>query len=160
MDDAYNLQLPCRAAREVRGGTVGLQNDTKTGLWDKSSVKLVSVAAAIALFGAPVRALVQPALYLLLRRHRDHVHLTLALSMQAADAITYKELQNMTYNEVRGTGLAAVCPVIEEGTTNLADIKPGSYKLQQLCLEPTKIWVSESCGTISCTPRCESCSDM
>jgi hypothetical protein len=152
LDDAYNLLLPCRAAREVRGGTVCLQDHTKSGLWDKCPVKLVTVAAAIALFGAPVRALVQPALFLLLCRQRDHVHLTLPLSMQAGDAITYKELQNMTYNEVRGTGLAAVCPVIEEGTTNLADIKPGSYKLQQLCLEPTKIWVSESCGTICCAP--------
>ncbi len=50
--------------------------------------------------------------------------------MQAAEAITYKELQGMTYNQVRGSGLAAVCPVIEEGTTDLAEIKPGSYKLQ------------------------------
>ena len=62
--------------------------------------------------------------------------------MQAAEAITYKELQNKTYNEVRGSGLAAVCPVIEEGTTKLSEIKAGSYKLQQLCMEPTKIWVS------------------
>ncbi|CAL5223985.1 g6597 [Coccomyxa viridis] len=49
----------------------------------------------------------------------------------------------MTYNEVRGSGLAAVCPVIEEGTTNLSEIKAGTYKLQQLCMEPTKIWVKE-----------------
>ena len=55
----------------------------------------------------------------------------------------------MTYNEVRGTGLAAVCPIIEEGTTNLSDIKPGSYKLQQLCLEPTKIWVSAGAAVSS-----------
>ena len=47
----------------------------------------------------------------------------------------------MTYNEVRGSGLAAVCPAIEEGTTNLSEMKAGSYKLQQLCMEPTKIWV-------------------
>lgn len=47
----------------------------------------------------------------------------------------------MSYNEVRGTGLAAVCPVIEEGSTNLKDIKPGSYKLRNMCLEPTKIMV-------------------
>ncbi len=52
----------------------------------------------------------------------------------------------MTYNEVRGSGLAAVCPVIEEGTTNLSEIKAGTYKLQQLCMEPTKIWV----GAASC----------
>ncbi|BDA48519.1 Oxygen-evolving enhancer protein 1, chloroplastic [Coccomyxa sp. Obi] len=49
----------------------------------------------------------------------------------------------MSYNEVRGTGLAAVCPVIEEGSTNLKDIKPGSYKLRNMCLEPTKIMVKE-----------------
>ena len=60
----------------------------------------------------------------------------------------------MTYNEVRGTGLAAVCPIIEEGTTNLSDIKPGSYKLQQLCLEPTKIWVSAAIPAPSCALHC------
>ena len=47
----------------------------------------------------------------------------------------------MSYNEVRGSGLAAVCPLIEEGSTNLNDIKPGTYKLKNLCLEPTKILV-------------------
>lgn len=47
----------------------------------------------------------------------------------------------MSYNEVRGTGLAAVCPLIEEGSTNLTDLKPGTYKLKNLCLEPTKIQV-------------------
>ncbi|EIE27669.1 33kDa oxygen evolving protein of photosystem II, partial [Coccomyxa subellipsoidea C-169] len=62
---------------------------------------------------------------------------------QAASAITYDQLQNMSYNEVRGTGLAAVCPLIEEGSTNLADLKPGTYKLKNLCLEPTKIQVQE-----------------
>ncbi len=50
----------------------------------------------------------------------------------------------MSYNEVRGTGLAAVCPVIEEGSTNLKDIKPGSYKLRNMCLEPTKIMVGRN----------------
>ncbi|KAK9917716.1 hypothetical protein WJX75_007485 [Coccomyxa subellipsoidea] len=61
----------------------------------------------------------------------------------AASAITYDQLQNMSYNEVRGSGLAAVCPLIEEGSTNLNDIKPGTYKLKNLCLEPTKILVKE-----------------
>lgn len=75
--------------------------------------------------------------------------------MQAAEAITYKELQGMTYNQVRGSGLAAVCPVIEEGTTDLAEIKPGSYKLQQLCMEPTKIWVSAvTCPRLSLLKPC------
>ena len=70
--------------------------------------------------------------------------------IKVAQAITYKDLQKLTYNEVRGTGLAAVCPIIEEGTTNVSEIKPGSYKLQQLCLEPTKIWVSAGTPVPSC----------
>lgn len=50
----------------------------------------------------------------------------------------------MSYNEVRGTGLAAVCPVIEEGSTYLNEIKPGSYKLKNMCLEPTRIMVGRT----------------
>ncbi|CAK0738062.1 hypothetical protein CVIRNUC_000988 [Coccomyxa viridis] len=89
--------------------------DIEQNLWEDAAARLAAAAAAFTLACAP-----------------------------NAQAITYKDLQNMTYNEVRGTGLAAVCPIIEEGTTDLSDIKPGSYKLQQLCLEPTKIWVKEA----------------
>ena len=73
--------------------------------------------------------------------------------MQAAEAVTYKEGQGMTGNGVRSSSGAAVCPVIEQGTTDLAEIKPGSYKLQQLCMEPTKIWVSAAtCPCLSLGP--------
>ncbi len=44
--------------------------------------------------------------------------------------ITYDDLQKLSFNEVRGTGLAAVCPTIDEGSTDLQAIKPGTYKLQ------------------------------
>ena len=48
--------------------------------------------------------------------------------------ITYDDLQKLSYNEVRGTGIAAVCPTIDEGSTDLQAIKPGTYKLQVACM--------------------------
>jgi photosystem II oxygen-evolving enhancer protein 1 len=47
---------------------------------------------------------------------------------QSAQAISYDGLQGLTYLQVKGTGLANTCPVIEEGSTNLKDLKAGTYK--------------------------------
>lgn len=128
--------------------------DIEQNLWEDAAARLAAAAAAFTLACAPVRASLRA-------RWRDQEHnniktYTRLCYVQNAQAITYKDLQNMTYNEVRGTGLAAVCPIIEEGTTDLSDIKPGSYKLQQLCLEPTKIWVSADTPAPSCALHCPS----
>ena len=63
--------------------------------------------------------------------------------MQAAGALTYDELQGLTYLQVKGSGIANTCPVLENGSTNLKDIAPGTYKIQKLCLEPTSFTVKE-----------------
>jgi photosystem II oxygen-evolving enhancer protein 1 len=62
---------------------------------------------------------------------------------QAANALTFDELQGLTYLQVKGSGLANTCPVLSTGSTNLKDLKSGSYKLERFCMEPTAITVKE-----------------
>lgn len=69
--------------------------------------------------------------------------LTWLLCVQAGQALTYDEIQGLTYLQVKGSGIANTCPVLEQGSSNLKDIKPGSYKIEKLCLEPTSFTVKE-----------------
>ena len=48
--------------------------------------------------------------------------------LQSAQAISYDDLQGLTYLQVKGSGLANTCPVLESGSTNLKDLKAGTYK--------------------------------
>jgi len=61
----------------------------------------------------------------------------------SAMALTYDELQGLTYLQVKGSGIANTCPVLEDGTTNPTDIKPGTYALGNFCMEPTTFQVKE-----------------
>jgi photosystem II oxygen-evolving enhancer protein 1 len=60
----------------------------------------------------------------------------------SAQALTYDELQGLTYLQVKGSGLASTCPVIATsgGDTKVA---AGDYKFDKLCLEPTSFTVKE-----------------
>jgi len=60
-----------------------------------------------------------------------------------AQAISFDDLQGLTYLQVKGSGIANTCPVIEGGSTNLKDLKPGTYKLEKFCMEPTQFLVKE-----------------
>jgi Manganese-stabilising protein / photosystem II polypeptide len=60
-----------------------------------------------------------------------------------ASAISFDELQGLTYLQVKGSGIANTCPVIDGGSSNLKDIKAGNYKINKLCLEPTSFTVKE-----------------
>jgi photosystem II oxygen-evolving enhancer protein 1 len=66
-----------------------------------------------------------------------------ALVAGSANALTFDELQGLTYLQVKGTGIANTCPTIEEGSSNPKDLKAGSYKLEKFCLEPTSFTVKE-----------------
>eukprot|EP01023_Acetabularia_acetabulum_P037387 TRINITY_DN3543_c0_g1_i1.p2 TRINITY_DN3543_c0_g1~~TRINITY_DN3543_c0_g1_i1.p2 ORF type:complete len:343 (-),score=82.64 TRINITY_DN3543_c0_g1_i1:55-960(-) len=68
---------------------------------------------------------------------------TVVLSAGSANALTYSELQGLTYLQVKGTGLANTCPTIEGGSTNLSDLKAGDYKFSKFCMEPTSFTVKE-----------------
>lgn len=66
------------------------------------------------------------------------------LLLQAANAITYDDLQGLSYLEVKGSGLANVCPVVApEGAVDSKGLKSGNFKLAKFCLEPTEFTVKE-----------------
>ena len=69
---------------------------------------------------------------------RSHISL-----LQSASALSYDALQGLTYLQVKGSGLANTCSVIEGGSSNLKDIKPGDYRIQKFCMEPTSFTVKE-----------------
>merc|ERR1712187_652529 len=62
---------------------------------------------------------------------------------QKASALTYDEFQGLTYLQVKGSGLANTCPVIDKGSTNVADLPAGNYEFESFCLEPTSFKVKE-----------------
>jgi photosystem II oxygen-evolving enhancer protein 1 len=66
-----------------------------------------------------------------------------ALVANAASALTYDEIQGLTYLQVKGSGIANTCPVMDGGSSNLKDLKPGNYTINKLCLEPTSFTVKE-----------------
>lgn len=45
--------------------------------------------------------------------------------------------------QVKGSGIANTCPVIEGGSSNLKDLKPATYKISKFCMEPTAFKVKE-----------------
>ena len=63
--------------------------------------------------------------------------------MQAGQALTYDELQGLTYLQVKGSGIANTCPVLESGSSNIKDLNAGTYRIEKLCLEPTSFTVKE-----------------
>lgn len=66
-----------------------------------------------------------------------------ALLVGSASALTYDELQGLTYLQVKGSGIANTCPVLDGGSTNLKEIKAGNYKFSKMCIEPTSFTVKE-----------------
>jgi len=66
-----------------------------------------------------------------------------AVVASPASALTYDQLQGLTYLQVKGTGVANTCPVIAGGSTNPKDIPAGQYKFSEFCLEPTSFTVKE-----------------
>jgi photosystem II oxygen-evolving enhancer protein 1 len=64
-----------------------------------------------------------------------------ALILSSAQALTFNELQGLTYLQVKGSGLANTCPVIEGGSSNLRDLPAGDYSFDKFCLEPTSFKV-------------------
>merc|ERR1712187_951970 len=45
--------------------------------------------------------------------------------------------------QVKGSGLANTCPVIEGGSTNIRDLPAGDYAFDKFCMEPTSFKVKE-----------------
>merc|ERR1719162_2304532 len=58
-----------------------------------------------------------------------------------AGVFTQSEIASLTYEQVKGTGLANTCPNVESGGS--ASIKLGGLKgkIDEFCLEPTSFQV-------------------
>merc|ERR1719387_978814 len=69
---------------------------------------------------------------------------SVALLTGSSQALTYNELQGLTYLQVKGSGLANTCPIIEKGSSNLKDLPAGDYTFDKFCLEPTSFKVKEA----------------
>ncbi|PSC69559.1 photosystem II manganese-stabilizing polypeptide [Micractinium conductrix] len=60
----------------------------------------------------------------------------------AASASTFEELQSLSYKEVKGSGLANMCPSLNYSADETLDnMKPGAYQMEGFCMEPTSFKV-------------------
>lgn len=62
---------------------------------------------------------------------------------QTIKSLSYDEIQSLTYLQVKGSGLANTCPVIEGGSSNIKDFPSGDYSFDKFCMEPTSFSVKE-----------------
>merc|ERR1711871_1564121 len=72
--------------------------------------------------------------------------LALATGVQSASAgpFTRSEIASLTYDQIKGTGLANTCPRVEDPSTSAKiAVSGGNYKLKNFCLEPTSFQVLE-----------------
>jgi len=72
--------------------------------------------------------------------------LALATGVQSASAgpFTRSEIASLTYEQIKGTGLANTCPKVEAGSDVAIKLNGGKkYKIEEFCLEPTSFQVLE-----------------
>jgi len=70
--------------------------------------------------------------------------LTLGASPALAGPFTTSELNSLTYDQIKGTGLANTCPRVEAPTAGgQISLGSGKYRLNNFCLEPTSFQVLE-----------------
>jgi photosystem II oxygen-evolving enhancer protein 1 len=71
--------------------------------------------------------------------------LAASLVAGSAQALTYDDIQGLTYLQVKGSGIANTCPVLEEGSSTI-NVGSGTYHFEEFCMEPTQIQVKEETG--------------
>lgn len=54
---------------------------------------------------------------------------------------------------MKGTGIANTCPTLDAGSSNIKDLKAGSYKLGKFCMEPTSFTVKEESQVCARMPQ-------
>lgn len=60
----------------------------------------------------------------------------------AATALTRADIANLTYSQIKGTGMANHCPEVITGSKGAIKLDEGKqYKLVELCLEPKSFQV-------------------
>merc|ERR1719389_1217392 len=69
--------------------------------------------------------------------------LALGMASEAqAGPFTRSELNSLTYEQIKGTGLANTCPQVENGENKKINLKSGN-RMEEFCLEPTSFQVLE-----------------
>ena len=53
-----------------------------------------------------------------------------SVNVQSAEALTFDQIQGLTYKQVKGTGVANTCPVLDEGG-DAKSLKPGKYRINK-----------------------------
>merc|ERR1719498_2106651 len=62
-------------------------------------------------------------------------------------ALTFDEFQGLSYLDLKGSGFANTCPVLNTGTSEVkSELKSGNYKFHKFCIEPTSFKVKEDVG--------------
>merc|ERR1719252_28239 len=61
----------------------------------------------------------------------------------SAGPFTQSEIASLTYEQIKGTGLANTCPRVESPSESASISVGGGYKLKNFCLEPTSFQVLE-----------------
>merc|ERR1719183_617593 len=71
--------------------------------------------------------------------------LALGVAAQAAHAgpFTRTDIASLTYDQIKGTGLANTCPKVETGASTKITLGSKPYKIEEFCLEPTSFQVLE-----------------
>ncbi|MCS6782428.1 MAG: photosystem II manganese-stabilizing polypeptide [Gloeomargarita sp. SKYBB_i_bin120] len=60
------------------------------------------------------------------------------------EGLTYEQLKSLTYDQIKGTGLANKCPQLSEFARGSLTLEPNkTYQVTDLCLEPTSFFVKE-----------------
>ena len=68
------------------------------------------------------------------------------VGVQSASAgpFTRSDLASLTYEQIKGTGLANTCPKVEAGGDQAIKLSSGKkYRIEEFCLEPTSFQVLE-----------------
>ena len=69
--------------------------------------------------------------------------LPLLFGAQAANSITSEQVRSLTYEEVKGTGLANRCPELTGSSGELTIDSARKFKIADLCLEPKSFQIEQ-----------------
>jgi photosystem II oxygen-evolving enhancer protein 1 len=71
------------------------------------------------------------------------VAVPLLFGAQAANAITSEQVRSLTYEEVKGTGLANRCPELSGSSGEITINDKNKFKIADLCLEPKSFQIEQ-----------------
>jgi len=67
-----------------------------------------------------------------------------SVTAASAGPFTRGEIASLTYEQIKGTGLANTCPRTEQGGKKVIELSGGKkYKIEEFCMEPTSFQVLE-----------------